>query len=93
MYDITKESSFKNISRWMQELKSNAEPDIVIMLVGNKFDLVDADPSARKVDREVARRFATDNDLMFMEASALSNHQVTASFESLLEEISNQRQK
>ncbi len=77
----------------MQELKSNAEPDIVIMLVGNKFDLVETDPMARKVDREVARRFAADHDLMFEETSALSNHKVTAAFENLLQEISNQRQK
>ena len=36
----------------MQELKSNAEPDLVIMLVGNKFDLAQNDPSLRKVDKE-----------------------------------------
>ena len=35
----------------MQELKANAEPDIVIMLVGNKYDLVDADPKTRKVSK------------------------------------------
>ena len=35
----------------MQELKANAEPDIVIMLVGNKFDLVESDPKARKVSK------------------------------------------
>lgn len=93
VYDITKEASFKNIVRWMQELKSNAEPDIVIMLVGNKFDLVENDPSTRKVDHEVAARFAKEHDLMFEETSALSNHKVTAAFENLLQDISNQRQK
>ena len=35
----------------MQELKSNAEPDIVIMLVGNKFDLAEKDPDIRKVSK------------------------------------------
>ena len=93
VYDITKEASFKNIARWMQELKSNAEPDIVIMLVGNKFDLVETDPGSRRVERTAAERFAKEHDLMFEETSALSNHKVTAAFENLLQEISNQRQK
>jgi Rab family protein len=38
VYDVTKEKSFDNISRWMDELKHQAEPDIVIILVGNKVD-------------------------------------------------------
>ena len=75
----------------MQELKSNAEPDIVIMLVGNKFDLAENDPSSRKVDTEEGLRLAKMHGLMFEETSALSNHKVTAAFENLLQDISNQR--
>ena len=33
----------------MEELKYAAEADIVIMLVGNKLDLVEKNPSFRKV--------------------------------------------
>jgi GTPase SAR1 family protein len=40
VYDITKEVSFKNVKKWMDEVKDHAEPEIVIMLVGNKLDLV-----------------------------------------------------
>ena len=39
VYDITKEQSFKNIEKWISEVKEHAEPDIVLMLVGNKLDL------------------------------------------------------
>lgn len=39
IYDITKQASFKNINKWLEEIKDHAEPHIVIMLVGNKSDL------------------------------------------------------
>jgi GTPase SAR1 family protein len=38
VYDITKEKSFESVTKWMDELKHQAEPDIIIMLVGNKVD-------------------------------------------------------
>ncbi len=40
VYDITKEQSFANLRGWLDNLKSHAEQDICIMLVGNKLDLV-----------------------------------------------------
>ena len=40
VYDITNEESFSVCNRWIEELKNKAEPDVVIMLVGNKLDLV-----------------------------------------------------
>ena len=39
MYDITKEQSFLHIEKWISEVKEHAEPDIVLMLVGNKLDI------------------------------------------------------
>lgn len=36
VYDISKQSSFENVDRWLKELKDHAENNIVIMLVGNK---------------------------------------------------------
>ena len=49
VYDVTKEQTFHNAKRWMEELRANAEPDIVIMLVGNKVDLTEKNPTMRKV--------------------------------------------
>ncbi len=50
----------------MRELKRQADPSIVIMLVGNKADMA----SQRKVPRELAAEFARDEELLFAEASA-----------------------
>jgi MFS superfamily sulfate permease-like transporter len=36
VYDISKSITFENVERWLKELRDHAEPNIVIMLVGNK---------------------------------------------------------
>ena len=50
----------------MRELQRQADPSIVIMLVGNKLDL----ESSRKTSRETGARFAEDEGLLFAETSA-----------------------
>jgi len=69
----------------MEELKYHAEPDIVIMLVGNKVDLVDKNPSLRKVSREEARKLAQEHQMLFEETSAVTAQNVTDVFERLLQ--------
>ena len=39
VYDIAKHSTYENVNMWLQELKNHADPNLVIMLVGNKSDL------------------------------------------------------
>ena len=39
MYDISKRLTFENVERWLKELRTHADPSIVVMLVGNKCDL------------------------------------------------------
>ena len=85
VYDVTKEKSFENVTKWLDELKPNAEPDIVIMLVGNKVDLCENNPGARKVKTEDAQKFAAASGLLFAEASAVTSHNVSDVFENLLQ--------
>jgi GTPase SAR1 family protein len=54
VFDVTKLSSFSNIRTWIGELREHADPNIVIMLVGNKTDL-----DFRVVSTEVAESFAS----------------------------------
>lgn len=85
VYEVTKEKTFENVTKWMEELKYNAESDIVIMLVGNKVDLCDTNPSMRKVKTEEAKKFASAHGLLFAETSAITSHNVTDVFEHLLQ--------
>ena len=68
-------------------MKEHAEPEIVIMLVGNKLDLCENNPAERKVSREYAASFADKNSLLFMETSAFQDVNVRDCFELLVQEI------
>jgi GTPase SAR1 family protein len=55
------------------------------MLVGNKSDLVEEDKSLRKVSIEEATEFSKKHNLLFMETSAKTGHNVKEAFEALVE--------
>lgn len=93
VYDVTRSQTFQNCLKWLEELKQNAEPHIVIRLVGNKVDLVEKDPTARQVPYDSALDFARQHGLFFTEASALTSYNVKHIFEYLLQEVYNQASK
>lgn len=80
VYDISKHSTYENVSRWLKELRDHADSNIVIMLVGNKSDL----RHLRAVATEDAKQFAADNGLMFIETSALDSSNVEQAFQKIL---------
>ena len=41
VYDITQRSSFESVEKWIKAIKEHADPNIVMILVGNKSDLAD----------------------------------------------------
>mmetsp|Transcript_9696 Transcript_9696/g.16031 ORF Transcript_9696/g.16031 Transcript_9696/m.16031 type:complete len:219 (-) Transcript_9696:207-863(-) len=83
VYDISKQVTFENVERWLKELRDHAEPNIVIMLVGNKSDL----RHKRAVSTETAMAFAENNNLAFIETSALESTGVEEAFRQILTEI------
>eukprot|EP01113_Clastostelium_recurvatum_P010747 TRINITY_DN1539_c0_g1_i1.p1 TRINITY_DN1539_c0_g1~~TRINITY_DN1539_c0_g1_i1.p1 ORF type:complete len:225 (+),score=42.44 TRINITY_DN1539_c0_g1_i1:100-774(+) len=89
VYDITNKTSFKNVTRWLNELREMADPEILIMMVGNKCDL---EPQ-REVPTNEAKAFAEGNKISFLETSALTSQNVNLAFETLLTHIYNQQSK
>jgi len=85
VYDVTKEKSFGNVLRWMEDLKNQADPNLVIMLVGNKIDICKDNPNLRQVSRDEGMRLASENKLLFEETSAIASTNVISAFERLLE--------
>jgi len=60
-------NSFKNIEKWVNELKNYANPDIKIFLIGNKADL----ENEREVTTAEAEKLKNDYEFdLFMETSA-----------------------
>ncbi|XP_068715088.1 ras-related protein Rab-43-like isoform X1 [Montipora capricornis] len=66
-YDITKVDSFKNVSRWTEDVKKYAPPNVLKLLVGNKTDIEES----REVSIEEARSCAAHYSMIdVLEASA-----------------------
>ncbi|KAL8116330.1 ras-related protein RABA2a [Apium graveolens] len=83
VYDVTKPTTFENVSRWLKELRDHADSNIVIMLIGNKTDL----KHLRAVATEDAQGFAEKEGLSFIETSALEATNVEKAFQTILAEI------
>lgn len=76
VYDITRRETFNHLSRWLEEARANGNPDMVIMLIGNKSDM----ESRRQVSYTEGEKFAAEHGLVFMETSAKTADNVEAAF-------------
>ncbi|SAL96525.1 hypothetical protein [Absidia glauca] len=87
VYDITRQTSFQNVTHWLKELREHADSNIVIMLVGNKSDLSETN---RAVTTEEGGALAEQEGFLFMETSALDATNVENSFATVFNTIYNQ---
>ena len=40
VFDTTRKDSFRNVARWVEDIRNNGKKDVVLVLIGNKIDLV-----------------------------------------------------
>ncbi|XP_042411660.1 ras-related protein Rab11D-like [Zingiber officinale] len=83
VYDVTRRATFENVSRWLKELRDHTDPNIVVMLIGNKSDL----RHLVAVPTEDGKAYAESESLYFMETSALEAKNVNTAFEEVLAHI------
>ncbi|KAA0052607.1 hypothetical protein IC582_017811 [Cucumis melo] len=83
VYDVTRHSTYENVEKWLKELRDHTDPNIVVMLVGNKSDL----RHLVAVSTEDAKSFAETESLYFMETSALEATNVDNAFAEVLTQI------
>jgi len=83
VYDIAKHATYASVPRWLKELRDHADANIIIMLVGNKSDL----KHLRAVPTDEAKAFAAENNLSFIETSALDASNVESAFQTILADI------
>ena len=73
VYSIDTEDSFNNIEKWLNDIKTQSNPDIKIFLIGNKADLEDK----RRLTKEQGEQLCRDHKLaFFMETSAKTGFNV-----------------
>ncbi|CAH2037036.1 unnamed protein product [Thlaspi arvense] len=83
IYDITRRQTFKNVPKWLSELRDFSSFDTVVVLVGNKSDL----RQSREVEEEEGKTLAELEGLYFLETSALENQNVEEAFLSMIGRI------
>jgi GTPase SAR1 family protein len=80
VYDISDPKSLGAIDRWKSELQDQGDPDLLMMLVGNKSDL----EGKRKVSRTEGVQYAGRHGMLFEETSAKTGSNVQKAFTDLL---------
>ncbi|CAF1389879.1 unnamed protein product [Adineta steineri] len=77
VYDVTNSTSFQQTSRWIEQVRSERGTDVIIMLAGNKTDLVDR----RQVSTAEGEQKAKDLNVMFIETSGKAGYNVKQLFQ------------
>jgi len=86
VYDVTEPASFEHLASWIKDVDLYSGEEVVKLLIGNKDDI----PDKKVVDPAVAREFAKDHNMLFMEASAMRALNVNAAFKLLVAEVMHQ---
>jgi Ras-related protein Rab-2A len=76
VYDVTRRETFNHLKSWLDDARSNANTNLTVMLIGNKCDL----EAKRQVSKDEGEAFAKANNLVFMETSAKTSHNVDEAF-------------
>eukprot|EP00161_Ancyromonas_sigmoides_P001205 TRINITY_DN10988_c0_g2_i1.p1 TRINITY_DN10988_c0_g2~~TRINITY_DN10988_c0_g2_i1.p1 ORF type:complete len:227 (+),score=97.54 TRINITY_DN10988_c0_g2_i1:65-682(+) len=83
VYDVTDQESFNNVKQWLHEIDRYACENVNKLLVGNKCDLV----AKKVVDAAVAKEFADQLGIQFLETSAKAAQNVEEAFLTMASQI------
>ncbi|CAD5319191.1 unnamed protein product [Arabidopsis thaliana] len=76
VYDVANRLSFLNTSKWIEEVRNERAGDVIIVLVGNKTDLVEK----RQVSIEEGDSKGREYGVMFIETSAKAGFNIKPLF-------------
>ena len=83
VYDITLKESFEAVDKWINDLRSNTDERLEIILIGNKSDLEEK----RQVTKEEGEEKAKEKEVTFMETSALNCDNIEKAFNEILNKV------
>lgn len=77
-YNITRRDTFENLGIWLEEVRQQSDPEVIIILVGNQKDREEH----REVTVQEARDFQRNNSIpFFLETSAKTGQNVEIVFQ------------
>ncbi|KAJ7445724.1 GTP-binding protein ypt1 [Mycena galericulata] len=83
VYDVTDNDTFTNVKQWLQEIDRYASEGVNKLLVGNKSDLT----GKKVVEYSVAKEFADQLTIPFLETSAKNATNVEQAFLTMAKQI------
>ena len=84
VFDLTNKDSFDNVSKWIEELKTNGPSNISLLIVGNKSDLT----NDRVVPINNINKFI-GNKYLYYDVSAKNGNNIALAFEKIRAQIFN----
>lgn len=87
IFDLTRETTFTEMKRWLEEFRKFAGSDIPFILIGNKIDLVEE--TGRVIQIEEVDEFTKKNNCIYIETSAKTGQHVEDAFIRLAQIMAN----
>ena len=94
IYSIDDEKSFQHIQLWLESIKESLSDwkssGYIVMLLGNKLDIIEKDFSKREVLYEEAQRICLEEDIYWggeCSAKTFNNDEIKKIFEKFMKKI------
>ena len=76
-FDLTREDTFNNLGTWLGDIRTHAEADVLVYLIGSKADLEEQ----REVSKEQAKAFVDEHGIeKYFETSSVTGYNIEEVF-------------
>ena len=83
VFSLIDKKSFDSVENWINQIKEEASESILIILVGNKSDLIEK----RVISYEEAEKLAKEFNINYFECSAKTGKNINVAFNDLIEQM------
>ena len=83
VFSLIDKKSFDSVENWINQIKEEASESILIILVGNKSDLIEK----RVISYEEAEKLAKEFNINYFECSAKTGENINVAFNDLIEQM------
>ena len=92
IYDITKYESFEHLGEWLDDVIENLgnKENYLIILLGNKVDMIDENNDKRQVEEKEAKDYCTTNNILWggeVSAKDFDLEKLKSLFQEFIEEM------